>query len=396
MLDGGAAFFHADDMLLYVHVPFCRRKCRYCAFYSESVGTGDALERWGDALVLDMRRRAELLGHPSVSTVFFGGGTPSLLPPSMIERLLDTAASCFSLDDHAEISMEANPDSVDVLRAEGFRKAGVNRVSLGVQALDDKLLSVVGRVHDRAAALAAFRALREAKFDNVGLDFIWGLPGESLKGWKAQLAEAVSLAPEHLSCYGLTLEEGTPLFRDSRLLSFPDEDEAAAMYEEGGNLLENAGYMQYEISNYARPGRECLHNLGYWRGEEYLGLGPAAVSFLGGKRISQPASLETWLSAVKEGREVGRTEKLEFTERAEELVMLRLRMASGLDLEEYHRVTGRDFVADNGTLIEELMTRHMAGLAGGRFFLTRKGMLVSNAVIEQCFEHIPQGPEISS
>ena len=383
-------------MLLYIHVPFCRRKCRYCAFYSEPVGSGEGLSLWARALVADMRRRAATLGRPRVSTVFFGGGTPSLIPPPVLGRILDAAADCFSLDGDAEISMEANPDSVDESRAAGFRAAGVNRVSLGVQALDDALLAAIGRVHDRAGALRAFEALRRAKFDNVGFDFIWGLPGETLEGWKAQLREAAELSPEHLSCYGLTLEEGTPMFRERASLRLPGEDEAAAMYEKGGALLESAGYGQYEISNYARPGRECRHNLGYWLGEEYLGLGPAAVSFLRGCRITQPADLRTWLAAVREGREAGTCEKLGFVERAEELVMLRLRMAAGLDLTQYRRLTGRDFVADNRSLIEELTARRMARLEGGRFALTRRGMLVSNAVIEQCFEHIPQQPEATA
>ena len=383
-------------MLLYVHVPFCRRKCRYCAFYSEPVGSGDALRLWADALCTDMRRRSAELGHPAVSTVFFGGGTPSLVPPSVLGRILDTAAECFSLDADAEISMEANPDSVDDSRASGFRAAGVNRVSLGVQALDDTLLAAVGRVHDEKQAVAAFRSLRRAKFDNIGLDFIWALPGESLESWKNQLARAVALGPEHFSCYGLTLEEGTPLFRQRRILALPGENEAAAMYEEGGVMLESAGYAQYEISNYARPGRRCRHNLGYWLGKEYLGLGPAAVSCMGNRRISQPADLGTWLSSVRQGREAGIVEELSFVERVEEFIMLRLRMTDGLDLAEYRRMTGRDFAADNRGLIEELAWRGMARMEEGRFALTRRGMLVSNAVIEQCFERIPQQPETTA
>lgn len=383
-------------MLLYVHVPFCRRKCRYCAFYSVPVGSGDALRLWVDALVADLRRRAEALGHPAVETVFFGGGTPSLVPPSVMGRLLDTVAECFSLDAGAEISMEANPESVDAARAAGFRAAGVNRVSLGMQALDDDLLAAVGRVHDRKGALSAFRALREAKFDNIGLDFMWALPGETLESWKAQLAEAAALEPEHFSCYGLTLEEGTPLYRSRHTLVLPGENEAAAMYEEGGALLERAGYAQYEISNFARPGRRCRHNEGYWLGREYLGVGPSAVSFMGGRRISQPADLNAWIASVRENREAGTVEELSFVERVEELVMLRLRMTDGLDTAEYRRVTGRDFVADNRGLIEELKWRGMASLEEGRFALTRRGMLVSNAVIEQCFERIPQQPETTA
>lgn len=383
-------------MLLYVHVPFCRRKCRYCAFYSVPVDSGDALRLWADAVEAQLRRRAEELGHPAVETVFFGGGTPSLVPPSVMGRLLDTVAECFALDGGAEISMEANPESVDADRAAGFRAAGVNRVSLGVQALDDALLAAVGRVHDKKDALSAFRALRRAKFDNIGLDFIWALPGETLESWKAQLAEAAALEPEHFSCYGLTLEEGTPLYQARHTLVLPGENEAAAMYEEGGALLESAGYAQYEISNFSRPGRRCRHNEGYWLGREYLGVGPSAVSFLCGRRISQPADLNTWLASVKENREAGTVEELSFGERMEELVMLRLRMTDGLDTAEYRRATGRDFVADNQGLIEELKWRGMARLEGGRFALTRRGMLVSNAVIEQCFERIPQQPETTA
>lgn len=382
-------------MLLYIHVPFCRSKCRYCAFYSEPVDD-DRLYLWASALLTDMRRRAEALNHPAADTVFFGGGTPSLVPPSVLGRILETASDCFSLRQNAEISMEANPDSLSGNRAAEFRAAGVNRVSLGVQALDDALLKAVGRVHDKAGALAAFRTLRRAGFDNVGFDLIWGLPGETPAGWKAQLQEAVALEPEHLSCYGLTLEEGTPLFRERSGLRLPDEDEAAAMYEEGGNLLEKAGYRQYEISNYARPGRACRHNLGYWRGEDYLGLGPAAVSSLGGRRISQPADTNAWLAAVHDGIEAGCVETLGFTERVEEFVMLRLRMAEGLDLAAYRALTGRDFAADNAVLIGELVRHHMAVLEQGRFFLTRRGMMISNAVIEQCFETIPSKPEATA
>ncbi|WP_294558660.1 radical SAM family heme chaperone HemW [uncultured Mailhella sp.] len=382
-------------MLLYIHVPFCRRKCRYCAFYSEASAPGsDArLASWASALLCEMRREAEALGHPSLRTVFFGGGTPSLLSPSLVGAVLDAAAGLFSLDAQAEISMEANPESMNEEKARGFRLAGVNRVSLGVQALDDALLAALGRVHDKKTALSAYSALRRAGFHNVGLDLMWGLPGQSVDNWKAQLAEAAALSPEHLSCYGLMLEEGTPFFRERENLRLPAEEEAAAMYEEGGALLEAAGYAQYEISNYAKQGFACRHNTGYWQGEEYLGLGPAAVSCTGNERRSNVADLEAWLSAVRQGKRAASVERLGFTEKAEELVMLGLRTAQGLDLAAYRALTGRDFEKDNAALIGELLRRAMAGKKDGRFFLTRKGMLVSSAVMEQCFERIPEKPE---
>ncbi|HJD96413.1 radical SAM family heme chaperone HemW [Mailhella massiliensis] len=382
-------------MLLYLHVPFCRRKCRYCAFYSEPCAPGDdaRLTAWADALLGEMRREARALGRPAVSTVFFGGGTPSLLSPALTGRILDEAAALFSLEDGAEISMEANPESMTEEKARGFRAAGVNRVSLGVQALDDGFLAALGRAHDKKAALAAFSALRRAGFANVGFDLMWGLPGQSAANWKAQLAEACALSPEHLSCYGLMLEEGTPLYRERESLPLPSEEEAAAMYEEGGALLEAAGYRQYEISNYAKEGFACRHNQGYWQGKDYLGLGPSAVSCIRNERRSNAADTEAWRLAVLRGERAAAVERLGFTERAEELVMLGLRTAEGLDLAAYRALTGRDFMKDNEGLVAELLRLGMAGREGGRFFLTRRGMLVSSSVMEQCFEHIPAKPE---
>ncbi|WP_446424157.1 radical SAM family heme chaperone HemW [Mailhella sp.] len=418
-------------MLLYFHVPFCRAKCRYCAFYSRPLTDDALLGAWASALEADMacwaRRFAQRDETPLIESIFFGGGTPSLVPPALMGRLLDRAAREFRLAPSLEVSMEANPESVTTEKARALRHAGVNRVSLGVQALDDDLLRAVGRIHTRADALAAFRSLRDS-FDSVGLDFIWGLPGESLESWQTQLNEAAALRPDHLSCYGLTLEEGTPLWNERSALALPDESTQSAMYLQCGEILEEHGYRQYEISNYALPGRECSHNLGYWLGKDYLGLGPSAVSAFGPRRWTQPADLGTWLSAPREalmpeGGEMrpapcGRTpasfgstrpklgdvsrlielERLSFREQAEELVMLRLRTVRGLPLEEYRRFTGRDFAADNAQLITTLVGEGLAsmdddGTDSPRFALTRAGMLISNAVIERCFEAVPDARE---
>ncbi len=387
-------------MLLYVHVPFCRAKCRYCAFYSRPLPDVRALDAWAAAIEQDMVAWGEKLraaGRPQIESVFFGGGTPSLLSAAQISRLLDRAAREFSLAPHAEISMEANPESLSQEKACGFRSAGVNRVSLGVQALDDALLRAVGRVHSRADAVTAFEALRRAGFDNVGLDLIWGLPGESLEAWRVQLEGAAALRPEHLSCYGLTLEEGTPLWNERHSLLLPDESEQASMYTLCGEFLEKHGYAQYEISNYALPGHECRHNMGYWQGKNYLGLGPSAVSAMDGLRWSQPAHLETWLESPRGGMpDEELCETLSFREQAEELIMLRLRTAQGLSLNEYRRFTGRDFAADNAALLSALQAEGLARISSGPepyFALTRSGMLLSNAVIEQCFESVPDAPD---
>ena len=459
-------------MLLYIHVPFCRAKCRYCAFYSRAGADDAALAAWARAIEDDLRLWGQALRsggmetaplffadgsdgtygrhgvfgkgdlRPRVTSIFFGGGTPSLLSPALLGRILDRAAREFSIDPEAEISMEANPESMTGQKACGFLAAGVNRVSLGVQALDDGLLSAVGRVHSRADALRAYEGLRRAGFENVGLDFIWGLPGESLDSWCAQLQEAAALRPEHLSCYGLTLEEGTPLYAQRHSLCLPEESAQAAMYMRCGEILESHGYRQYEISNYALPGRECRHNLGYWLGADYLGLGPSAVSAMGGRRWSQPADFAAWAAAPREALMPGapagmgglvsaapvaddraaehlpsplvETEELGFREQAEELVMLRLRTARGLPLDEYRRFTGRDFAADNADFIAALASEGLASIVedepggdgaaatggleptacrGPRFALSRAGMLISNSVIEQCFESIPDAPE---
>ena len=417
-------------MLLYFHVPFCRAKCRYCAFYSRPLVDDALLAAWASALEADMaawaRRFAQRGEAPLVESIFFGGGTPSLVQPALMGRLLECAAREFRLAPGLEVSMEANPESVTAEKARALRDAGISRVSLGVQALDDGLLRAVGRIHSRADAIAAFRALRYT-FENVGLDFIWGLPGESLESWRAQLCEAAALRPDHLSCYGLTLEEGTPLWDERHTLALPDEATQSAMYLQCGEILEKNGFRQYEISNYAQPGRECRHNLGYWLGRDYLGLGPSAVSAFGPRRWTQPADLETWLSAPREAlmpdpgpqrpAPCGRTpasfgsarpmlgtvsrlielERLSFREQAEELVMLRLRTARGLPLDEYRRFTGRDFAVDNAELIAALEGEGLARICGGadgpRFALTREGMLISNAVIERCFEAVPDARE---
>ena len=387
-------------MLVYIHVPFCRTRCNYCAFYSNPLGRGvsasesPAVRDYVDSLFMEMALWGDRLAGKQVRSVFFGGGTPSLLPPRIIESILNRLHKAFVWADKAEVTLEANPESLrggHIIRQ--YLDAGINRLSIGLQTLDDTLLRMLGRPHKAHDSLHAVFMAREAGCANISVDLMWGLPGQGVRQWLQTLKDVCRMGPDHISSYGLTLEEGTPMFQERGTLALPDEDEAAAMHEEGGALLEAAGYRQYEISNYARPGRECRHNMGYWRGEDYLGLGPAAVSCLDGVRVTQPADLAAWLSAVREGREAGDREVLGFAEKAEELVMLSLRTADGLDTAAYRALTGRDFAADNAALIAELVRHGMAGLEDGRFFLTRRGMAVSNAVMEQCFENIPQEAE---
>jgi len=370
-------------MLLYVHVPFCVRKCGYCAFHS-GLFSGDAAEAYVELVLREMEVRGRTLGRAAVETVYFGGGTPSLLEPGQIGALLQAAGTWFDLAADAEITLEANPDSV--LRP-GFlgsvRSLGVNRLSLGVQSLQDDLLAMLGRPHDGRQARRAVEAARASGFSNLSLDLIWGLPGQTLGRWLDDLAAAAALAPDHLSCYGLSLEPGTALERQvsEGELDLPDEETSARMYLDGSQFLESVGYAHYEISSYARPGRESRHNQGYWAGRDYLGLGPAAVSTIGERRWSNPAAFKEYAAVVTGGGEANEVEVLSAQTRRQETVMLALRTAGGLDLEKFKATTGTEFPWRHPA-VEQLRSSGLVRHRDGHLQLTREGMLVSNSVIE--------------
>lgn len=381
-------------MLLYVHIPFCRRKCRYCAFFSRPLpegggkGADGPLARYLAALGEELSQWGERLGEREVESVFFGGGTPSLLEPEVLAAVLERVRRTFALRPDAEISMEANPDSLHTEeKARGFLDAGINRISLGVQSFDDGRLHTLGRVHRVEEARAAFRAIRKAGCGNLSLDLMWGLPGQTLEDWQAEVREALSLEPDHLSAYGLTLEEGTPLAEDVEkgLLDLPSEETQCAMYLEGIRLFEEAGLSQYEISNFARPGFRCRHNLGYWEGRDYLGLGPAAASTLNGERWTNPEG-EAWFEQVREGRPCAEREALDTSTRALELMMLRLRTVKGLALDDYAALTGRAFLDEHGAFVRRLCEGGLAEAKDRTFRLTRQGMLVSNSILGELFE----------
>lgn len=386
---------------LYVHAPFCRAKCRYCAFYSLATGPYGppplSLSRYLDALEAEMDRQAERYGRVSAPSLFFGGGTPSLLGAKALERILEGLRRRFDLAPDAEITLEANPDSASPELLRAARGLGVNRLSLGVQSLDDAALKSLGRAHDAAQARLAFADARAAGFSNIGLDLIFGLPGQGAEAWLSTLRQAVSLGPEHLSCYGLTIEPGTPLAADkAALAACPDEDAQAEMFLRGSELLAAAGFEHYEISNFARVGggqdRRCQHNLSCWRGEDVLGFGPAAVSTMSeadaaaqrGKalRWANPQSLDEWIELVRSGpfRQPG-GEALSPEIRAREGLMLALRSAEGLSLDAYAKSAGRELRQTHAGLLGQLVAAGLAVVEGDRLRLTRAGMLVSSSVI---------------
>lgn len=370
---------------LYIHVPFCRAKCRYCAFFSEPVREG-ALEAYVPLLLEEMALWAGRLGRLQVPTVFFGGGTPSLLPPESLAQILDALRTHFDLAPDAEISLEANPESASLEFLRAARTLGVNRLSLGVQSFRDDELFLLGRPHTARQAWEAATRARAAGFANLGLDLIWGLPGQRESQWLETLRRAIELAPEHLSCYGLSLEPGTPLAEAPEAeRQLPPERELARMYVHTGDLLEDAGYLQYEISNYARLGLACRHNQACWEGRDYLGLGPAAASTLGNLRWTNAEDLRVWAELVRT-RQIGQgdrggRETLSPETLAQERLMLALRTAKGLDLAAYRAMSGQNLLGTHSAIIQALRQKELIRIHQGRLRLTRTGMLVSNSII---------------
>ncbi len=377
-------------MLIYVHVPFCRAKCRYCAFYSETPAPG-AFAAYAEALLREIDLRADTLGVSTAATVFFGGGTPSLLPPAVLGRILERLAARFTLAPGAEISLEGNPESLLLPGRLGALKAlGINRLSVGIQSFDDARLRLLGRPHAAAQAVAAIRAAKETGFDNIGLDLIRGLPGcgslpaHTPDAWLRELEQAVVLGPQHISAYCLTLEPGTPLAGEATGLSFPGEEDQTTMFHEGAALLESEGLSQYEVSNFARPGFACRHNRGYWRGIDYLGLGPGAVSTLDGVRRSTQPDFVLWRAACLEGNlPAAEVESLSRETMALERLMLGLRTLEGVDLPAWEALSGRSFSAEYGEQARALTAAGLTIFTPEHFAPTRRGLALADALTER-------------
>jgi oxygen-independent coproporphyrinogen-3 oxidase len=382
-------------MLLYIHVPFCRRKCNYCAFASTEL-TQSGLLLYGERLFSEIAHWGDALGRAPVETVYLGGGTPSLLPVNYVNALFARLNQAFEIAPNAEITLEANPESGGSLAyLKELRSVGVNRLSFGVQSFHDEQLQALGRLHTAQQAKSAFYNARSAGFGNVSLDLIWGLPGQRLRLWLDDLKTAALLGPEHLSCYGLTLEPGTRLERaySRREFELPDEEEQSRMFLYGAERLESEGYLQYEVSNFGRIGFASLHNSGYWEGSDFLGLGPAAVSTIGGRRWTNPAAVKTWAKAVAAGTLGRKVEPLSLETRIKEMVMLRLRTTRGMRLKAYTLLTGQSFLKEHARLIQALRQNELIRIQQGYLRLTKTGMLVADAIIENLFRDPPPALE---
>ncbi len=375
-------------MLLYIHVPFCRSKCGYCGFHSHTPKSGQ-MESYVDALLMELAHWGDVYGRPEVSSVYFGGGTPSLLPPNVITALGNSVRRNFALDSDVEMTFEGNPESIgamDTLQA--LKDIGVNRVSIGVQSLDNAQLTALGRPHRVRDVHRAIEQARVLGFGNLNLDLIFGLPGTRLKIWLDTLRGVLELGPQHLSCYALTVEPDTPLEQAcfDRSVTLPGEQEASKMFLYGADLLEEHGFLQYEISNFAKLGFQSRHNLGYWEDRDYLGLGPSAVSTVAGRRWANPADLGVYVRTVASKTLDANAEQLSPDERIKEMVMLRLRTTRGLNLRGYRKLTGRAFMEIHRPLVEALSRKDLVRIKDGYIRLTRNGMLVSDAILSHMFE----------
>ncbi len=390
-----------------MHIPFCVRKCRYCDFLSAPAGRQEK-EAYVTALGQEIRdfakRNGEVLSSYEVASVFFGGGTPSLLASEELTGILKVLRECFCFRADVEVTVECNPKTLTEEKLAGYRREGVNRLSIGLQSADDHELSLLGRIHTWEDFCSTYALVRKMGFDNVNVDLMSALPGQTLASYGRTLRQVLALSPEHISAYSLIIEEGTPFYevyggesgkgadahaKDAlgRGMPFgaeplPDEDTEREMYALTGELLEKAGYCRYEISNYALPGRECRHNICYWERTEYIGFGLGAASLFMDTRFSNERELAVYLGRVSRGEDVYvQTEPLSVRERMEEFMFLGLRMMRGVSRKEFLRQFGRGMNEVYGTVLKKYLAAGLLFEDGDRVFLTGRGIDVSNAVL---------------
>jgi len=377
---------------LYVHVPFCAQKCGYCAFFSEA-SSGELINRYVDALIRELELVAPEL-RPK--TIFFGGGTPSILNLRQWEKILHTMDR-LGLLIAEEFTIECNPATVSLDKAKLLRSSGVNRISMGVQSLDEGLLDRLGRVHSRAMVFQSFDLLRQAGFDNVNVDLMFAIPGQTMEIWRATLAEAMAMGSEHLSSYEVIYEEDTPLYAQLKAREFDvDEDLACAMYDELVERAAASGFQQYEIANFAKdaatnrppsnfgpPSRACKHNLNYWRGADFHGLGPSATGYVRGVRTKNWSNTQRYCEQLEKGkRAIESREELAPLARAGETAAFGLRTTAGWPFEEFRRTTGHDLREQWSADMTECVHRGWGQISKDAFRLTSRGLRFADAAAE--------------
>lgn len=368
---------------LYLHIPFCKSRCAYCSFNSHACQSPPAAYLAALAGQIRFWAEQEWCRERRFSTLFVGGGTPTIYGETLA-ALVTLCRTSFDFTEEPEITVEANPNTVSLPALTALRRAGVNRLSLGVQAFSDRLLAGLGRSHTTAEADAAIKAARRAGFANLNLDLMYGLPGQSATDWRESLEQALAQAPEHLACYELTIEEGTPFagLVEGGALTLPGEEEALVMAELTHDLLARAGLKRYEISNYAGPGRECRHNLNYWRNGDYLGLGAGAVSCLSGFRFSTVAEPEAFTRLVQAGiPPLAEAECLPLAARFRESVVMGLRMIEGVSFARLQRRFGLTPPGYYGKMLDDLQAQGLVAVTPDSLRLTEAGLPVANQVL---------------
>ena len=382
---------------LYLHIPFCIRKCSYCDFLSFAADE-ELKERYAGQLIEEIHAKSAAFADREISTLFIGGGTPSILKAESLAQIMAAVWADFALAADCEATIEANPGTLTADWLETCRAAGLNRLSLGLQSADDGELRTLGRIHTWEQFLASYGMVRRAGFENVNVDLMSALPGQSLASWERSLREVTALGPEHISAYSLIVEEGTPFCEryfgaGAKLL--PDEDTERAMYRAAKEILGQAGFERYEISNYAKPGRACRHNIGYWTGEEYLGLGLGASSYVDGWRFSNTGDMERYLAAGRAemcGNRDGCGHKAAFYEsvtrtteqsRMEEFMFLGLRMVRGVPEDEFARRFGKAMDEVYGPVLRQMEELGLMEKDGAFWRLTERGIDVSNGVMAE-------------
>ncbi len=365
---------------LYIHIPFCVRKCAYCDFFSCASGSAQLHKAYIDALIkeIDMCKAQEL------DTIFIGGGTPSCIDESLIAQVLWACGHRFCIAGDVEITIEANPATLTQEKLQTYKEAGINRISMGVQSMNDDELKTLGRLHTACDAIESYHMIRRAGFENVNIDVMFALPAQSLGSFGKTLKAVCDLAPEHISAYSLILEPGTPLYEqhEKQRLSLPDEDTERQMYDLAVSYLDASGYGQYEISNFAKEDRKCRHNLKYWHCDDYAGLGAGAHSYDGERRWANVCDIGEYIKSLSEGcLPIVETTLLSESDKISEFIIMGLRLCDGIDINDFKQRFEKDICDLFGKALARHIRTGFLKTAGERIYLTHQGFSVSNSIL---------------
>ena len=373
------------ELEIYIHIPFCAKKCNYCDFLSFPAAK-EMQETYVDTLLKEIEAAKDRETY-RVSTVFFGGGTPSILPAEDIARILDQLRDNFLIAPDAEISVECNPGTVTLSKLTTYKDAGINRLSFGLQSSDNEELRLLGRIHTWEAFLDSYHYARETGFDNINIDLMSALPGQTIDKWQKTVENVMVLHPEHISAYSLIIEENTPFYETYKNgHGLPEEEEDRRMYAWTKKTLEEAGYRRYEISNYALPGRQCRHNVGYWKRIPYRGFGLGASSLIDEYRFKNTEDLNLYIASTREGQACyDDREKIDTKSQMEEYMFLGLRLTDGISEQEFFQIFGESIDEIYGQHLDQLIGQGLLLREKGRIFLTDRGVDISNYVMAQFF-----------